>query len=230
MIEEGVELARLTTIGTGGPGSCARAAATPWQELEQALRWARGAAAWRSSRSASARTCSRPTTASTRSSCASRVSSRRRRRTAACSSPVAAPTNAVCLHRARAAGLGGFEFACAIPGTAGGGVWMNAGAYGSDWAAILERALVATADGAAWLTPSELGLSYRHSDLQHGQVVARVEYRLDAPGAEPRSRPRSPTSSRGGRRRSRRTSGRSDRSSRIRPASSAQGGCSSSAA
>ena len=31
-------------------------------------------------------------------------------------------TNAVCLHRARAAGLGGFEFACAIPGTAGGGV------------------------------------------------------------------------------------------------------------
>ena len=42
--------------------------------------------------------------------------------------------NAVALHRARAAGLGGFEFACAIPGTAGGGVWMNAGAYGSDWA------------------------------------------------------------------------------------------------
>jgi len=87
-------------------------------------------------------------------------------------------TNAVCLHRARAAGLGGFEFACAIPGTAGGGVWMNAGAYGSDWAAILERALVVTADGAGWLTPAELGLSYRHSDLQHGQVVARVEYRL----------------------------------------------------
>jgi UDP-N-acetylmuramate dehydrogenase len=87
-------------------------------------------------------------------------------------------TNAVCLHRARAAGLGGFEFACAIPGTAGGGVWMNAGAYGSDWAAILERALVATADGAGWLTPAELGLSYRHSELRHGQVVARVEFQL----------------------------------------------------
>ena len=40
--------------------------------------------------------------------------------------------NAVSLHRARAAGLGGFEFACAIPGTAGGGVWMNAGAYRSE--------------------------------------------------------------------------------------------------
>jgi UDP-N-acetylenolpyruvoylglucosamine reductase len=86
--------------------------------------------------------------------------------------------NAVALHRARAAGLGGFEFACAIPGTAGGGVWMNAGAYGGDWRGILERALVATADGAGWLTPDELGMSYRHSDLRHGQVVARVEFRL----------------------------------------------------
>ena len=88
-------------------------------------------------------------------------------------------TNAVCLHRARAAGLGGFEFACAIPGTAGGGVRMNAGAYGSDWTAILERALVVSADGSGWLTPAELGLSYRHSDLAAGQVVARVEYRLE---------------------------------------------------
>ncbi|MBA3375497.1 MAG: FAD-binding protein, partial [Actinobacteria bacterium] len=42
-------------------------------------------------------------------------------------------TNAVCLHRARDAGFGGFEFACAIPGTVGGGVKMNAGAYGRDW-------------------------------------------------------------------------------------------------
>ena len=86
--------------------------------------------------------------------------------------------NAVCLHRARAAGLGGFEFACAIPGTTGGGVWMNAGAYGSDWSEILVRALVVDADGARWRTPDELGLSYRHSALRHGEVVARVEFRL----------------------------------------------------
>jgi UDP-N-acetylmuramate dehydrogenase len=86
--------------------------------------------------------------------------------------------NAVCLHRVRAAGLGGFEFACAIPGTIGGGVWMNAGAYGSDWATILERALVVDADGSRWLTPAELGLTYRHSDLRHGQVVARAEFLL----------------------------------------------------
>ncbi|HSB37522.1 MAG TPA: UDP-N-acetylmuramate dehydrogenase [Gaiellaceae bacterium] len=86
--------------------------------------------------------------------------------------------NAVCLHRVRAAGLGGFEFACAIPGTIGGGVWMNAGAYGSDWAAILDRALVVDEQGPRWLTPAELGLSYRHSGLRHGQVVARAEFTL----------------------------------------------------
>ncbi|MGZ4339721.1 MAG: FAD-binding protein, partial [Gaiellaceae bacterium] len=50
--------------------------------------------------------------------------------------------NAVCLHRARAAGLGGFEFASAIPGTAGGGVRMNAGAYGREWRDVLIDAVV----------------------------------------------------------------------------------------
>ena len=86
--------------------------------------------------------------------------------------------NAVSLHRARAAGLGGFEFACAIPGTAGGGVWMNAGAYGGDWAGIVERALIVDADGRSWRTGSELGLRYRHSDLRHGEIVALVEFSL----------------------------------------------------
>ncbi len=87
-------------------------------------------------------------------------------------------TNAVCLHRARAAGLGGFEFACAIPGTAGGGVFMNAGAYEHDWNEILTRALVVSADGEGWWTPDQLGLSYRRSGLGPGEVVAAVEYEL----------------------------------------------------
>jgi UDP-N-acetylmuramate dehydrogenase len=87
-------------------------------------------------------------------------------------------TNAVCLHRARAAGLGGFEFACAIPGTAGGGVKMNAGAYERDWNDIVERALVVSARGSEWRTPDELELSYRRSGLVPGEVVATVEYRL----------------------------------------------------
>ncbi len=87
-------------------------------------------------------------------------------------------TNAVCLHRARDAGLGGFEFACAIPGTVGGGVRMNAGAYGGDWAGILERALVVDGSGPRWRTADELGLCYRHSGLVSGEVVAQVEFRL----------------------------------------------------
>jgi UDP-N-acetylmuramate dehydrogenase len=86
--------------------------------------------------------------------------------------------NAVVLHRARDAGLGGFEFACAIPGTIGGGVWMNGGAYGGDFEQVLERVHVATAEGTGWLTPAELGLSYRHSDLRHGQVVVEAELSL----------------------------------------------------
>jgi UDP-N-acetylmuramate dehydrogenase len=87
-------------------------------------------------------------------------------------------TNAVILHRARDAGLGGFEFACAIPGTIGGGVWMNAGAYGGEIAHVLGRALVVSPEGASWLTPEDLGLSYRHSELRHGQVVAAAELEL----------------------------------------------------
>ena len=86
---------------------------------------------------------------------------------------------AVCLHRARAASLGGLEFACAIPGTVGGAVWMNAGAYGSDIAGVLTRAHVVDARGARWLSPAEIGLSYRRSDLNRGQIVAGAEFQLE---------------------------------------------------
>src|SRR5207253_3929856 len=82
--------------------------------------------------------------------------------------------NAVGLHRARAAGLGGFEFASAIPGTAGGGVRMNAGAYGVEWCDVLVDAVVVDADGPRTLDVAALGLSYRHSGLRPGEVVARV--------------------------------------------------------
>jgi UDP-N-acetylenolpyruvoylglucosamine reductase len=91
---------------------------------------------------------------------------------------------AVCLHRARAASLGGFEFACAIPGTVGGAVKMNAGAYGGEIAAVLERALVVSAAGAEWRTPGELGLEYRRSDLADGEVVARAELKLTRRAAD----------------------------------------------
>ena len=78
-------------------------------------------------------------------------------------------SNAVCLHRARDAGLGGFEFASAIPGTAGGGVRMNAGAYGREWCDVMIDAVVADASGTRTVTPRELDLSYRHSSLRPGR-------------------------------------------------------------
>jgi UDP-N-acetylenolpyruvoylglucosamine reductase len=92
--------------------------------------------------------------------------------------------NAVGLHRARAAGLGGFEFASAIPGTAGGGVRMNAGAYGREWRDVLVEAVVVDASGPRTLGVEELGLSYRHSGLMPGQVVARARFQLEPSSPE----------------------------------------------
>ncbi len=175
-IEEGVALSRFTTLGSGGP---ARAFARPETvaELEEALAWAAG-------RGLPVATIGLGSNLLVADDGFDGLVLRLAGELAAAETDgevlVAGggTTNAVCLHQARAAGLGGFEFACAIPGTIGGGVWMNAGAYGSDWAAILERALVVDGEGARWLTPEELGMSYRHSRLRHGQVVARAEFKL----------------------------------------------------
>jgi UDP-N-acetylenolpyruvoylglucosamine reductase len=178
--DEGIELSRCTTIGTGGP---ARAFARPktLAELEDALRFAaaRNLPAYAVGLGSNLLVADEGVEALVVQLEGALTHARVERGLLVAGGGA---TNAVCLHRARAAGLGGFEFACAIPGTAGGGVRMNAGAYGSSWSAILVRALVATADGIGWLTPEELGLSYRHSDLGPGQIVAAVEYRL-----EPRS-------------------------------------------
>jgi UDP-N-acetylmuramate dehydrogenase len=175
-IEEGVQLARFTTLGTGGP---ARAFARPESEpeVEELLRWAQQrslgvAVVGLGSNLLAADTGVDALVLKLGGELASAEIDGDVLRVGGGAS------NAVALHRARAAGLGAFEFACAIPGTVGGGVWMNAGAYGGDFAGVLERALVATAQGSGWLTPAELGLSYRHSELQHGQVVLRAELRL----------------------------------------------------
>jgi UDP-N-acetylmuramate dehydrogenase len=185
-LEHGFPLARLTTIGTGGP---ARALARPRTllELTEALRYASSegldvAVVGLGSNVLAADEGVDALVLRLEGELAE-VEARDELLVAG-----GGATNAVCLHRARAAGLGGFEFACAIPGTAGGGVRMNAGAYGRDWSDVLIRALVARADGADWLTPVELGLSYRQSELGPGDVVATVEYRLEErPTAEIRA-------------------------------------------
>ena len=175
-VEENVLLARLTTVGTGGP---ARAFATPTSpdELESALGWAaeRGLAVATVGLGSNVLAADDGVEALVLRLAGELAAVRIEGESMIAG---AGATNAVCLHHARDAGLGGFEFACAIPGTAGGGVWMNAGAYGSDWSEILARARVVTAEGDAWMTPAELGFSYRHSELRHDQVVAEVEYRL----------------------------------------------------
>jgi UDP-N-acetylmuramate dehydrogenase len=175
-IEEGVELARYTTVGIGGP---ARAFARPatLAELEAALDWA-------AQRELAVRVVGLGSNLLVADAGVEALVVKLDGELAAVdvrdSLLVAgggAP-NAVALHRARAAQLGGFEFACAIPGTAGGGVRMNAGAYGSDWKKILDRAQVVDAGGARWWSAGELELSYRHSALAPGHVVAQVEFRL----------------------------------------------------
>jgi len=176
-IEEGVPLSRFTTIGTGGP---ARALARPETiaELEESLAWAgeRGLPVYAVGLGSNLLVADAGVDGLVVRLAGELAAVDVRDELLAAGGGAA---NAVCLHRARAVGLGGFEFACAIPGTAGGGVWMNAGAYGREWSDVVARALVVTAAGSGWLTPGELGLSYRHSDLRHGQVVARVEYRLE---------------------------------------------------
>jgi UDP-N-acetylmuramate dehydrogenase len=169
-------LARLTTIGTGGP-AVAFAKPTTLAELEQALAWAaeRDLPVATVGLGSNLLGADEGVEALVLRLAGELASVRVDGQTLVAGG---GSTNAVCLHQARAAGLGGFEFACAIPGTAGGGVRMNAGAYGSDWSEILVRARVVSAEGDAWLTPAELGLSYRHSELGPGQVVAEVEYRL----------------------------------------------------
>jgi UDP-N-acetylenolpyruvoylglucosamine reductase len=175
-IEEHVPLSRFTTLGTGGP---ARWFARPETEAElaEALAFAagRGAGVFVVGLGSNLLVADDGVDGLVLKLSGQLAAAETRGELLVCGG--GAP-NAVALHRAHAAGLGGFEFACAIPGTAGGGVWMNAGAYGGDWRAITARAHVVTADGGGWLTPDELGMSYRHSDLVHGQVVARVEFRL----------------------------------------------------
>jgi UDP-N-acetylmuramate dehydrogenase len=86
---------------------------------------------------------------------------------------------------AAAAGLTGLEFLSGIPGTIGGAVAMNAGAYGGEMAHVLSWAECVTRDGERRrLSSTDLAFGYRHANVPPGSVVTRV--RLSAkPGATP---------------------------------------------
>jgi UDP-N-acetylmuramate dehydrogenase len=176
-VEEQVDLSRHTTLGTGGP---ARAFARPESEaeVEELLRWAaeRGLAVATVGLGSNLLVADEGVDALVLKLAGALASANVENGVVHAGGGAA---NAVVLHRARAAGLGGFEFACAIPGTIGGGVWMNGGAYGGEFSQVLERVRVATATGSGWFTAVELGLAYRHSELRHGQVVVAAELRLE---------------------------------------------------
>ena len=85
---------------------------------------------------------------------------------------------AAIVRKTQDAGLSGIEFGCAIPGTVGGAVRMNAGAYDHEMREPLVEAVVVSAAGTRSGGPDELGLRYRGSDIAPDEVVARAVLRL----------------------------------------------------
>lgn len=76
------------------------------------------------------------------------------------------------------AGLGGLEFLSGIPGTIGGAVKMNAGAYGREMVDIIESATIVTREGRVLsLDRVALGLGYRRSNLPEGAIVVDATLR-----------------------------------------------------
>ena len=86
-------------------------------------------------------------------------------------------TTHVALHHS----LTGFEFACGIPGSVGGAIYMNAGAYGGEVSEVVEYVEVITPEGhLKTYSAEELEFSYRHSFIQNtGDLVIEVGFQLD---------------------------------------------------
>lgn len=83
---------------------------------------------------------------------------------------------------AQAAGLAGFEFASGIPGTMGGGLFMNAGAYDGELSGIVKEATLLSRDGEREYTlqREEMELGYRKSIFQiTGDIIIRVTLQLE---------------------------------------------------
>lgn len=76
--------------------------------------------------------------------------------------------------------LTGFEFACGIPGSVGGAVFMNAGAYGGEIKDVFESCDVLLEDGQVkTFTNEEMDFSYRHSQVQElHAIILRARFRL----------------------------------------------------
>jgi UDP-N-acetylmuramate dehydrogenase len=90
----------------------------------------------------------------------------------------AAALDATVAEHAAAAGLAGLEFLCGVPGSIGGAVAMNAGAYGGDISSVFDWAEIVTRSGEiVRLNDSALGFAYRHANLPPDGVVVRARLR-----------------------------------------------------
>ena len=78
-------------------------------------------------------------------------------------------------------GLTGLEFAYGIPGTVGGAVYMNAGAYGGEISRVIRSVTAADSSGKLIaFTPEELSLGYRTSRFEHtDEVIISAEFALE---------------------------------------------------
>ena len=83
-------------------------------------------------------------------------------------------------------GLSGLEFAHGIPGTVGGGVYMNAGAYGGEICQVCTQVAVMGFDGTVTrYSGEEMGFSYRHSRLEEEQgIVIYADFTLEPAAPE----------------------------------------------
>ena len=82
--------------------------------------------------------------------------------------------------KAQTLGLTGLEFACGIPGTVGGAVYMNAGAYGGEMKDVLQSVRYLTQDGdIVEAEAAALDLSYRHSIFEeNGGCILSAKFHL----------------------------------------------------
>jgi UDP-N-acetylmuramate dehydrogenase len=97
----------------------------------------------------------------------------------------AAALDATVAEHAAAAGVAGLEFLCGVPGSIGGAVAMNAGAYGSDISSVFDWAEIVMRSGEiVRLDGCAIAFGYRHSNLPPGGVVVRARLRA-TPGDKP---------------------------------------------
>jgi UDP-N-acetylmuramate dehydrogenase len=81
----------------------------------------------------------------------------------------------------RGAAVAGLEFMSGIPGTVGGGLRMNAGAYGREFKDVLRQAVALDAAGKKHVLPlPALGLSYRHSEIAEDWIFVEATFAGDA--------------------------------------------------